>query len=287
MRRIVWRVLRTSLVAVGLAMTATLAAGVMAQDQEQEREGSGNRRRFSWETRVTKTAEVYGVPDLMGTWAVTRREKPVNAAICDKHTDSRGLPRNPCRFNADLLHLTKRAYAWLDFHDERIEGKYYCVPESIPSLLVRDYPVRIEQRVGKVTFEHQITIHNTATRVAYTDGRSPLDAGDIPLYYGYSVGKYEGNELVVETKSFTFDPNGIDYMTNIPSSWRKRVVERYSRTAPDKLRLVLTFEDPEFMKEPYTETLEMSKFNHEIIWAHCDVENAFEDINMIAPKYPD
>ena len=277
-----YRILRKAAVAGAcLAVVAVIGVRVAAQA------GPGERRRFNWETRVTKTAETYGVPDLMGTWAVTKREKPVNAAICDKHTDVRGLPRNPCRFNADLLHLTKRAYAWLNFHDERIEGKYYCVPESIPSLLVRDYPVRIEQRVGRVTFEHQITIHNNSSRVAWTDGRTFPDPTDAPLYYGFSVGKYEGNELVVETRRFTFDPNGIDYMTNIPSSWRKRVIERYSRISPDRLRLVLTFEDPEFMTEPYTETLELSRTDHEIIWTHCDLENAFEDINMIAPKYPD
>jgi len=84
-----------------------------------------------------------------------------------------------------------------------------------------------------------------------------------------------------------FDPNGIDYMTNIPSSWRKKVTERYTRIAADKLRLVLTFEDPEFMKQPYTETLELSKVEHEIVWTHCDVENALADINMIEPKYTD
>lgn len=275
---------RLSIAASAAALLAVVAMVGVNVAAEQTQDG---RRRFNWETRVTKTAETYGVPDLMGTWAVVKREKPVNAAMCDKHTDSRGLPRNPCRFNAALLNLTKRAYAWLDFHDERIEGKYYCVPESIPSLLVRDYPVRIEQRLGRVTFEHQITIHNNATRVAYTDGRAHLDPGDTPLYYGYSVGRYEGNELVVETKNFTFDPNGIDYMTNIPSSWRKRVVERYSRIAPDRLRLVLSFEDPEFLKVPYTETLELTKVDFEIIWTHCDLENAFEDVNMIPAKYPD
>ena len=79
------------------------------------------------------------------------------------------------------MHLTKRADAWLIFHDERIEGKYHCVPESVPSLLVREYPVRIEQRVGQVTFEHQITIHNNATRVVHTDGRAHQDHGMTPL----------------------------------------------------------------------------------------------------------
>jgi len=147
------RALSVYAAALAVAIVVGMGAAVAAQNQEQERTAEG-RRRFNWETRVTKTAETYGVADLSGTWAVTRREKPVNAAICDKHTDKRGLPRNPCRFNADLLNLTKRAYAWLDFHDEKIEGKYYCVPESIPSLLVRDYPVRIDQRMGRVTFGH-------------------------------------------------------------------------------------------------------------------------------------
>ena len=267
--------------AVCLTGVAAVGVNVAAQD------GPDARGKFSWETRVTKTAETYGVPDLTGTWVVTKREKPVTAAICDKHTDARGLPRNPCRFNADLLHLTQRANAWLVFHDERIEGKYYCVPESVPSLLVRAYPVRIEQRKGWVTFEHQITIHNNATRVVSTDGRGHQDPGEAPSYYGNSIGKYEGNDLVVDTTNFTFDPNGIDYMTNIPSSWQKHVVERYSRIAPDKLRLVLTFEDKDMMKEPYTETMELSHTDFQIIWTHCDLENAAADLYMLSPKYTD
>ena len=108
-----------------------------------------------------------------------------------------------------------------------------------------------------------------------------------PLYYGDSTGRYEGNELIVDTTNFTFDPNGIDYMTNVPSSWRKHVVERYSLIAPDKMKLVLWFEDPEMMKEPYTETLELSKIDFDIIWTHCDLENAEADLKMLSPKYKD
>ena len=283
MTRFSHRWLSTAGLAVCAAIVGIAADQLLAQQEEQQ-EGGG-RRRFSWETRVTKTAEVYGVPDLMGVWAVIKREHPVNAAICDKHTDSRGLPRNPCRFNADLMHLTKRAFAWLDFHDERIEGKYYCIPESMPSLLVRDFPVRIEQRVGRVTMEYQKSIHNNVSRIVYTDGRSHLDAGDTPLYYGYSIGKYEKDEFIVDTRNFAFDPNGIDYMTNIPSSWRKRIVERYSRMGPDRLKMVLTIEDPEFMTQPYTETIELVKVDYEIAWAHCDVTNAEADLDMLPSKY--
>ena len=275
------RLLMAATAGVGLAALATLGVRVEAQD------GPGRDGKFSWETRVTRTAEMLGVPDLTGTWVVTKREHPVTARICDAHTDSRKLPRNPCRFDANLLHLTDRANAWLTWADERIEGKYYCVPESIPSVLVRAYPVRIEQSKDSIAFEHQITIHNTATRTVAMDGRHHIFEGAIPLYYGDSIGKYEGGELVVDTTNFTFDPNGIDYMTNIPSSWRKHVVERYSRVAPDKLKFVLTFEDPEMMHQPYTETFEMSKVNFEITWTHCDLENADADLIMMPPKYKD
>ncbi len=276
------RVLTAAIAGLGLTVLATVGARVHAQDGPDPRSG-----KFSWETRVTKTAEMLGVPELTGTWVVTKREHPVTARICDSHTDSRKLPRNPCRFDANLLHLTDRANAWLNWADERIEGKYYCVPESIPSVLVRAYPVRIEQSKDSITFEHQITIHNTATRTVAMDGRHHIFEGAIPLYYGDSIGKYEGNDLVVDTTNFTFDPNGIDYMTNIPSSWRKHVVERYTRVAPDKVKFVLTFEDPEMMHQPYTETFEMSKVNYEITWTHCDLENADADLIMMPPKYKD
>lgn len=265
-----------------LWMAVIVAAGATVAAQDADRRG-----RFSWETRVTETAATYGVPDLAGTWVVTKRDNPVSEEICNRHTDARALPRNPCRFDASKLKLTRRAYAWLNFHDEVIEGKYHCVPESIPSLLARAYPVRFDQRFGRLVLEYQITIHNTATRIIFTDGRTHPDIGDTPSYYGSSIGRYEGNELVVDTRRFTFDPNGIDYMTNIPSSWRKRVVERYSRLSPDRMRMVLTIEDPEFLKEPYTETFELSRTDHQIIWTHCDGENALEDLKMIEPKYVD
>lgn len=53
-----------SFAAALLAVVAMVGVSVAAQ---QTPEG---RRRFNWETRVTMTAETYGVPDLMGTRVV-------------------------------------------------------------------------------------------------------------------------------------------------------------------------------------------------------------------------
>jgi hypothetical protein len=53
------------------------------------------------------------------------------------------------------------------------------------------------------------------------------------------------------------------------------------------MKFVLTFEDPEMMHQPYTETMEMTKINYEIVWTHCDLENADADLIMMPPKYKD
>ena len=69
--------------------------------------------------------------------------------------------------------------------------------------------------------------------------------------HGYSR-TYEGNQLVVETSRFTFDPEGFaGDVINAPSSTQKRLVERYSRNG-DTLRLDLVAEDPIFLLGPIT-----------------------------------
>lgn len=226
--------------------------------------------------------EVRQIPDLSGTWAGAGGRQ----GSCAGLSDSRGLPRIGCRFPVDKLKLTARTLAWLEFHDEPIEGKFYCVPESMPSLLLRNDPVRIDQRADKVVMEYEVFLSHNVTRTVWTDGRPLPPPGEV-AYYGYSVGRYEGNELIVETRNFTFDPNGIDYQAQIPSSWVKHLTERYSRVAPDRLKMVLTVEDPIFMKEPYTETRELVRSNRQIEWIDCDPGDARVPLMMLPPKYKD
>ena len=66
---------------------------------------------------------------------------------------------------------------------------------------------------------------------------------------GFSVARYEGSTLVVETTNFMYDPTGLDDMAGLPSSARKKVIERYSREG-DVLRAEVTTEDPLFPRWP-------------------------------------
>src|SRR5688572_18614291 len=168
-------------------------------------------------------AEMLGLPvNLGGVWAAQRLPENRLTTPCVTN-DSRKLPRIACRFDIGKLNLTARARAWMEFSDEPLEGKFFCVPEPIPSMLTRNLPQRIEQRKDRVIITYDQR-HHIVARTAWTDGRSLPDWDEV-AYYGHSVGRYVGNELVVETRNFTFDPSGIDTQNQVPSSWQKRLVE--------------------------------------------------------------
>ena len=223
---------------------------------------------------------------ISGTWrSVERSNPPACGPFFVIEEDERQLPRRGCRFDW-RDHINARTRAWLAFQDEPVEGKFYCVPESIPSNLARG-TVRITQRGDSVVTEQAAILAATIVRTFWTDGRPHPPPGDV-AYYGHSIGRYEGDELVVETRNFTFDPNGMDYQLQVPSSWAKRLTERYSLIGPDRLKMVLTVEDPVFLTRPYTETFEYERTDQEIQWiTDCDPVSAAAPMLMLLPKYPD
>ena len=78
-------------------------------------------------------------------------------------------------------------------------------------------------------------------RQIWTDGRD-LPKDPDPSWYGYSVGKWDGDTLVVDTIGFNnkswIDGNGH------PHSDEMHVVERYRRVDHDTLELTMTIDDP-------------------------------------------
>lgn len=86
-------------------------------------------------------------------------------------------------------------------------------------------------------------------REIWTDGRKmPEDPG--PRFYGYSVAKWDGDVLDVET--FGLDPRLWGDEWGMPFSENMRVRERWHRVDGDNLELTLTFTDPEMYTKPFT-----------------------------------
>ena len=106
----------------------------------------------------------------------------------------------------------------------------------------------------------------------YMDGRGHPEGER--YQEGHSIGRWEGDVLVVDTQNFT--DHRSPYQNGIPSGAQKHVVERYQLTE-DRTGMVVEFmlEDPEYVLEPMTHTREliyspqadMSRFD-------CDPESA-------------
>jgi hypothetical protein len=70
-----------------------------------------------------------------------------------------------------------------------------------------------------------------------------------PRWYGWAVGKWEGDTLVINSKGYN-PKNWLDNFGH-PQSENMTMVERWTRTAYDTLELVITINDPDYYKTPW------------------------------------
>jgi hypothetical protein len=182
--------------------------------------------------------------------------------------------------------LTARAKAFRDSFDELAAPKYDCVQTAVPTLLTDPYPFSIEQRADRVIITYE---KEDIVRTVWLEGNNHKKPTVYEFFWhGYSTGTYEGNQLVIETTKFQFDPSGIDSdFGNVPSSTQKRLVERYS-IVEDRLRLNLRIEDPVFLLAPIEYTMEWQRTDQALAlpWS-CDPESARQNLILQPTKYPD
>ena len=177
--------------------------------------------------------------------------------------------------------LNERAVAFQGIFDEAIAPKYDCVPSTSPAIQYDPYAMEVVQWPDRVMFRYE---KDDVLRSVWLDGREP------PLneftVQGFSVGRYEGDALLVETTQFTFDITGFDDYNGIPSSQLKKVTERYWREG-DELRLTLTVEDPLFLREPasYTTRWLPAGEGYKLNPYECDAEDARRAVKFMVPKY--
>jgi hypothetical protein len=116
------------------------------------------------------------------------------------------------------------------------------LPNSMmPTLYGNSY--QIIQGPGYVAIRYEM-IHET--RIIPLDNRPHLNS-TVRQWMGDARGRWEGNTLVVETTNFREDmtPRGANPDT-------LRLIERFTRVAPDKIQWYVTFDDPQTWTRPWT-----------------------------------
>jgi hypothetical protein len=127
----------------------------------------------------------------------------------------------------------------------------YCLPPGGPRLMATPYPMEIiqlpEQKRIVMIFEGGAHVW----REIYMDGR-PHPQGDAlnPTYLGHSVGRWEGDTLVVDVVGFN-EGSWIDYFGH-PHTDMLHVIEKFSRPSKNILHFEATIDDPGAYTKPWT-----------------------------------
>ncbi|MFO1408998.1 MAG: hypothetical protein U1F06_01270 [Steroidobacteraceae bacterium] len=121
-----------------------------------------------------------------------------------------------------------------------------CVPAGLPGSMLQPYPLEFLYTPGRVTIA--IETYSVVRRI-FTDGR-PLPADPDPTYQGSSVGRWEGDTLVVDTTGILADTSPLGGIRGHGAGLR--ITERMRLVEPDLLEITTTRTDPTVFVEPYT-----------------------------------
>ena len=129
---------------------------------------------------------------------------------------------------------------------------YKCLPPGVPRIYFHPFPLEIAMLKDQVVlmFEYDHT-----TRHIYTDGRKHDEDAE-PTWLGDSVGKWEGDTLVIDTVNQK-EGTWIDRVGRAHSD-KLHVIEKLKKTAAENLQVEVTVDDSKAYTKPFTVTFNMT-----------------------------
>jgi hypothetical protein len=124
----------------------------------------------------------------------------------------------------------------------------HCLPMGVMQMTSHPFPRKIIQTPAEVVMIYEAS--GTTVREIFLDGR-PLPPADAqPWWNGYSIGRWEGDTLVVETAGF-LDDGWLD-VRGSPLTGAGKLIERYRRPTYGSLEIEVTIDDPKAYTKPFT-----------------------------------
>ena len=157
-----------------------------------------------------------------------------------------------------------------------------CLPVGPSRGFTAPFPFMLAQSSSMISimFEYQ-----TIWRAIHLDGRPhPDDLADYPYFMGHSIGKWEGDTLVVDTQ-------GIDERSWLDTAGHEhsdklRLTERFKKTGPDTIEWTVTFDDPVYFTRPWSisRTFTRGKPGDRVLPYTCNENN--KDVEHLRPNQP-
>lgn len=159
----------------------------------------------------------------------------------------------------------------------------FCLPPGPSRIFTAPFPFILMQQGDMISFLFE---YQTLWRVVYMDGRPhPADIADYPDFMGHSVGKWDGETLVVDTVAINerswLDTAGHEHSAKL------HLTERIKKISEDKLEWTVTFDDPVFFTKPWSLSRSFTRFDDskDRIMPYTCTENN-RDVEHLKPNQP-
>jgi len=247
--------LRSSLISLAMASAVVSATGAQWDPYPSNNVPRTADGKVDLNAPARRAAD--GKPDLSGFWVPT---------VAVKHL---------LNLAADLKPGEVPLQPWAEaVYKERIEnnGKdhpgVHCWPSGIPEKNNIPDGLKLVQTPDLIVVLHE---SRTIYRQIFLDGR-PLPRDPQPTWMGYSVGKWEGDTLVVDT----IGQNGRTWldMRGLPGTEALHVIERFSRPTMGHIDVDVTIDDPKAYTRPWSVKLSWSLLpDTDLIESICEENN--------------
>jgi hypothetical protein len=181
-------------------------------------------------------------PDFSGTW----ERYPLPGEPVDPRYAPTPIPDPPLKpeFKAAWQDKQKLLAARIEEGQPAGDNYVKCIPDGMPAMMMGMFPMEVMQRGEQINITQEA--FNQTRRIYLNQPLPKWDEID-PTFFGRSVGRWEGDTLVVETTGVK------DYVTFrwAPHSESMKITERISLVGPDYLKDEITVED-DHLEKPWT-----------------------------------
>src|ERR1043166_4987364 len=240
-------------VAVAAAIAA-LSVTLAAQWQDYPLAGAPRNAKGEIDLNAPTPRTADGKPDFSGVWRGVGSASGPGAPQPAQPTDNSGPPvggfRNIGSGFKDGLPFTPWGAEELKKRqagNSKDNPEAHCLPMGIVQFHTQGFPRKFIQtpRVMAILYEA-----SSGIRQIFTDGRKLPNDDPQPWYYGYSIGHWEGDTLVVESTGFR-DDGWLDIIGS-PMTDKAKVTERFRRVNYGRMEIDVTVDDPKAYTKPWT-----------------------------------
>ncbi len=226
-----------------------------------------------------QTTERAKTPDFSGFWSLGPDQHPFDQGLVDK------LPPDTVILDdTGFVEFPQGEYGGLELKPEAREKaerwkpedemtlQRVCAAPSVVYSIQGPFPFEVHQTPQLIVFKYE---YFDQVRLIFMDGRAhpPEDAPHSNV--GHSVGRWDGDELVIETTHLspaTITNNGLDHSDAV------RMVERYKLSEDGtKLKATQWFEDPKVLDNHGARYIQWTRDDGNYVFPYnCDPTFALE-----------